>query len=116
MGESKRVSFNINAELYEDEFGELAVKVPGEKVFRNVGLHDEDRFQKDVVDLLEKDRSPSEWAEMPAHELNGRNWHCVARLGYLEGDPERPAVEFEGDPKLLGNRATSYLGDAGLNR
>jgi len=114
MGESKRVSFNINAELYEDEFGALAVKVPGEKVFRNVGLHDGDRFQKDVVALLEEDASPSEWAEMPAHELDGRNWHCVARLGYLEGDPGRPAVEFEGDPKQFGKRAKFYLADAGL--
>lgn len=116
MGESERVSFNINAELYENGFGELAVKIPGEKVFRNVGLREGDRFQKDVIAVLENDACPRAWAEMPAHELEGRNWRCIARLGYLDGDPARPAVEFEGDPKQLGDRAKSYLADAGLNQ
>lgn len=111
MGE--QVSFNVNAELYESDFGELAVKVPGEKVFRNIGLQQEARFQKDVVSLLEENRRPVGWSEMPPHELSGGKWRCIARLGYLNGDPARPAVEFEIKREELGSQAKSYLADAG---
>lgn len=112
MGKSERVAFNINAELYENEFGELAVKVPGEKVFRNVGIGEGARFQGDVTRLLQEQRRPPEWSEMPAHELTGRGWRCVAALGYLAGDLERPAVEFETGRDELGTLAQSYLADA----
>jgi len=113
MGEREQVSFNVNAELYENDFGELAVKVPGEKAFRNIGLQKDARFQKDVFSLLEENRRPAGWSEMPAHELSGGKWRCVARLGYLDGDPSRPAFEFEGSRKELGSQAKSYLADAG---
>jgi hypothetical protein len=49
---------------------------------------------------------------MPPPELSGRNWRCIARLGYLEGDPQRPAVEFEEAWETLGESAKAYLADA----
>ena len=113
MGESEQVAFNVNAELYENDFGELAVKIPGEKAFRNIGLEEGARFQKDIFSLLEENRRPVGWSEMPSRELSGGKWRCVARLGYLNGDPSRPAVEFESGREELGSQAKSYLKDAG---
>lgn len=109
---SERISFNINAELYENEFDQLAVELPGKKVFRNAGNAAGARFQSDVVGLLEQGEMPSGWQEMPAHELSGRNWRRIARLGYLGGDPNRPGVEFEKDWESLGKTAKNYLADA----
>jgi hypothetical protein len=50
---------------------------------------------------------------MPPHELFGGKWRCIARLGYLNGDPSRPGVEFESGREELGSQAKSYLADAG---
>lgn len=107
-----KISFNINAELYESEFAELAVKLPGEKVYRNVGEGAGARFQTDVVGLLEEARMPAGWKKMAPPELSGRNWRCIARLGYMEGDPQQPAVEFEATWETLGEAAKAYLADA----
>lgn len=112
MGQRERFSFNINAELYESRFGELAVKFPGKKVFRNVGAQEGSRFQTDAVNLLERERKPAEWTEMPPHQLDYQEWRCIAMLGYIDGDPEHPAVEFEVDQKEMGAQAQSYLKDA----
>lgn len=117
MVEKNAVSFNVNAELYENEFGELAVKLPGEKVYRNVGTGKEDRFEKDAYSALEEGRLPADWSAMAPHELlYGRGWHCIATVGYLDGDPRKPAFTFEVDPREMGALARSYLADAAGRR
>jgi len=112
MKQQERFSFNVNAELYENRFGELAVKIPGKKVFGKVGLKEESRFQTDIVALLEEDRKPPEWSDMPLHQLAYQEWKCIAILGYIDGDPQRPAIEFEVDRKEMGAQALAYLKDA----
>ena len=49
---AEQVSFNINAELYENQFGELAIRFPGEKVFREVGTQPESSFRTEAVEML----------------------------------------------------------------
>jgi hypothetical protein len=106
---AEQVSFNINAELYENKFGELAIRFPGEKVFR-VGAEEGHSFKDDAVRMLEKGEHPGEWREMPAHELlYGQNWHCISRMGYLEGDVEKPALELEVKPEEIGAKGKAYL-------
>ncbi len=108
----KRISFNINAELHENSHGDLAIKFPGAIVFKEVGTEAGSRFQKDGIEMLERHHHPAEWAEMTTRELENRDWHCIAMLGFLEGDVKRPAVELEIDPKEMGKRARHYLSDA----
>jgi hypothetical protein len=78
MGE--RLSFNINAELYENQFGDLAIRFPGEKVYRDVGPETGTSFVEDAKSMLIEGKHPDGWHEMPAHELfYGRGWHCSPR-------------------------------------
>jgi hypothetical protein len=114
MGTDKKplFSLNVNAELYEDQFADLAVRFPDERVYRNVGTAGS-RFQLEVVNLLEKGERPAHWQEMPPHELlYGKGWRCIATLGYRDGDPRRPAVTFEVDAESLGEKARAYLAAA----
>ncbi len=111
MGE--RVSFNINAELYENEHDELAIRFPDERVFTNVGTHKEDSFVRDCLEKLEHHRQPAEWSEIPAHQLlYARDWHCVCRMGYVSGDPGKPGLEFEVHPEQMSRHAREYLREA----
>ncbi len=107
---AEQVSFNINAELYENQFGELAIRFPGEKVFREVGTQPESSFRTEAVEMLKSGDRPPEWREMPPHELlYGHNWHCISRLGFIEGDMEKPALELEVEPERIGAQGKSYL-------
>jgi hypothetical protein len=110
MSALDRISFNVNAELYENCFGELAIRFPGDLVF-HLGLEpNHGQFQWDVVNKMEKGVQPREWSPMPAHELLfGKDWQCIATLGYQEGDPAKPAVAFTVDPDHLGAQALIYL-------
>jgi hypothetical protein len=101
---SERISFNVNVELYENDLGELALRFPDKKVYRITG--DQAEFVRQAVDLLKTGRHADDLQEMPAHQLlYGRGWHCITRLGFLGGDEDRPAVEFEGDPEGFGPQA-----------
>ncbi len=107
---AERHSFNINAELYQNQFGDLAVKLPGEKVYCEVGENEGADFTHDAKEAVLHDRRPERWREMPAHELlYGPNWRCIGRFGFVDGDAEKPAVEFDVEPDELGERARSYL-------
>lgn len=110
MSALDRISFNVNAELYENCFGELAIRFPGDFVF-HLGLEpNHGQFQWDVVNKMEKGVQPKEWSAMPAHELLfGKDWQCIATLGYQDGDPAKPAVAFTVDPDHLGAQALIYL-------
>ncbi len=104
----ERESFNINVELYENELGELALRFPDRRVYRVTG--DDAEFVKQAVELLKTGIRPKDLQEMPAHQLlYGRGWHCITRLGFLGGEEDRPAVEFEGDPETFGTQAKEYL-------
>ncbi len=107
---SASLAFNINAELYENKFGELAVRFPGEKVYRDIGGERGASFVRDTKAMVLEKRHPRSWHEMPAHELlYGKGWHCISRMGFIDGDANRPGVELEVDPAEIGEKAKAYL-------
>ncbi|SDM93583.1 hypothetical protein SAMN05660860_03427 [Geoalkalibacter ferrihydriticus] len=107
-----KVSFNINAELYENNLGELAVKLPDERVYIDVDGSGSTDFAGDAAAAL-SGRRPESWRELPGHELlYGKNWRCISRFGFINGEESQPAVEFEGSPSDFGERARAYLGPA----
>lgn len=107
---TERVSFNINAELYEDRFGDLAVRLAGNHVYRDVDSRAEAEFVRDTLQALIEQRLPAGWHEMPAHELiYGKGWHRVGSLGFVNGEEAEPGIEFDLDPGAMGAKARSYL-------
>ncbi len=110
MGE--RFAFNINAELYENKFGELAIKFTGEKVYAEVGTEQGESFLDDCIKMLQKKMHPDHWRDIPAHQLlYGQDWHCISRMGFINGDESRPAIELDVKPDEMGQEARSYLGE-----
>ena len=110
---SERVSFNINAELFENNDGDLAIRLPGEKVFSGVGEEEGADFVGEAKAFLEEGRRPQSWKEKPAHELDYQEgWRCISRMGYVGGDPEKPGIEMEVKADEIGAKAKSYLGAA----
>jgi hypothetical protein len=107
----KRVSFNINAELYENRFGELAIKFAGEKVFADVGGAKSD-FLTDALNVLRDGSHPRGWRDIPPHQLlYGQDWRCICSMGYIDGDENQPALELEVSSAQMGERARSYIGE-----
>jgi len=103
-------AFDIEIELYENDFGELAMKLPDEKVFADVGTHEGELMTSELLRSLSEGRCPAWWHEIPAHQLlYARGWHCISRHGFINGDIRRPAVEFETEPARFGSRARAYL-------
>ena len=106
----RKMSFNINVELYENFHGELALRFPGEKVYREVGQEARADFIREATEMIRSGDHPQTWRDMPAHQLlYGHGWHCIGRLGFIDGDENRPAVEFEEDPERIGDLAKTYL-------
>lgn len=111
--ESEMVAFNVHAELYENDFGELAIRFEGEKVYRGMGGVENARFQEDAREVIAAGQIPNGWKEMPPHELlYGRGWHHVGSMGFIDGDLGRPALELEVEPAQLGDAARRYMADA----
>ncbi len=109
---TEQFAFNIHAELYENKDGELAIRFADEKVFRGVGGEEGRRFQTDVMNLLQKGERPEQWREMPPHKLlYAESWHCISRLGYIDGDESKPALELEVEQGEIGYRGKVYLAD-----
>lgn len=107
---AERVSFGINAELYEDQFGDLAMRLPGDYVYRDVGEEEGAEFVHEAVRAVVEKELPATWQSMAPHELlYGRGWHCIISLGFIDGDIELPGVEFESDPQDFGGKAQRYL-------
>lgn len=106
-----RLSFNINAELYENRFDELAIKFAGEKVFSEVGGGGGD-FLSEAVSFLQEGNRPQGWRDMPPHQLlYGQDWRCICSMGYVNGDEEQPALGLEVPAEEIGERARSYIGE-----
>lgn len=107
---TEKVTFNINAELYQNNQDDLAIKLAGEYVYEGVGLEDDADFADEAAAAILKNDMPSSWHEMPAHELlYGKDWQCIASFGFINGDEGKPAVEMEVGNGELGKRAQSYL-------
>ncbi len=108
--EPGQFSFNIHAELYENELGDLAIRFEGDRVYS--GMNQDGCFQEDAQQVIQQGELPPGWQEVsPRHLLYGRNWQCISRLGFIDGDFRRPAVEFEVEPEQMGAAAKRYLGD-----
>jgi hypothetical protein len=107
----QKMSFNIQAELYENTFGELAIRFADENVYRGVGTEAGARFPADAEKMLKKGVHPSGWKEMTPRELENGPWRCITLLGYLNGDEEKPGVEMEVPTEELGPLARTYLAD-----
>ncbi len=106
------VTFNINAELYENQNGELAVRLTGEKVFRKEETSGDETFVDDAQTMLRDGRIPSGWSEMEPRELvYGQGWNHVGSMGYINGEEDQPGIELEVEPEELGAAAKKYLGD-----
>lgn len=107
---TNQISFNINVELYENVHGELALRLPGNYVYWVEEVSAGREFVSDSTAMILTGQRPPGWREMPAHQLlYGNGWHCISRLGFIDGDENRPAVEFEGDPAGFGSTARAYL-------
>lgn len=104
-------SFNINAELYENDRGDLAVRLEDEKVYRVAegrGSH----FVDDAQKVIRDGEMPEGWEEMSPRELAyGPGWHLVGSMGYINGELERPAIELEVSSDKMGVSAKRYLGE-----
>lgn len=110
--EPEMVAFNIHAELYESDRGELAVRLEGDKVYRNVGSVGEGSFVDDACRVIREGEVPSGWVEMSQRELTYYpGWQHVSSMGFLEGSLDKPALELEVRPEELGAAARRYLGD-----
>lgn len=106
------VAFNIHAELYENDRGDLAVRLEGDKVFRNVGATGEGNFVDDVQKMVRDRELPNGWQEMSPRELTyAPGWQHVSSMGYLGGELDRPALELEVRAEELGSAARRYLGN-----
>ena len=109
----ERHSFNVNAELYQNQYGEMAVKLPGEKVYCEVGEEEGANFLSQMKKALLDNQLPPRWGEMPAHELlYAPGWECIVRFGFLDGAEDKPALELEVDKNQIGEKARAYLGTA----
>jgi hypothetical protein len=111
--DQEMVTFNINAQLYENQKGELAVRITGEKVFRMAEtMGGEKNFVDDAQTILRDGEIPEGWSEMEPRELvYGEGWNHVSSMGYINGEVEKPGIELEVPPEELGAAARRYLGD-----
>ncbi len=106
------VSFNINAELYENQKGELAIRLTGEKVYRKGETTGGETFVDDARKILRDGELPDGWSEMEPRELTyGEGWNHVSSMGYINGEEDKPGIELEVPPDELGPAAKKYLGE-----
>ena len=103
-------NFKVHAEVYQDEFGALAVRLDGEYVFRNLATRREEKFPDDILRELASHEHPDHWQDMPPHQLlYGRGWTCLARVGFIDGDLSRPAMELAVPKTCIQQPGQGYL-------
>lgn len=109
MGET--MHFNTAAELFENEFGELAIRFPDNRVYARVGTTPGAGFLTEASTMLRDGRHPDDWERVPFGRLghDGHGWRLVGTLGFLDGDEGKPAVGLDVRPEELGSAARSYL-------
>lgn len=102
--------FNVHAEIFQNDSGDLAVKLPGDYAFGGLGTRKGESFPEDILRELYGGRHPGHWQELPARQLvDDLGWQCVAMLGFVNGNLNRAAMELEVDPKILNRRVRQYL-------
>lgn len=109
MGQT--ITFDTNAELYENTEGGLAIRFPDNAVFEAIGNPPEQGFVADVVRLLKREQRRPSWRLIPYRKLvyDERGWHRISRMGFLDGDTSRPALSLDVTPNKLGPQARHYL-------
>ena len=109
MGQT--IHFNTSAQLYENSRGDLAIRFSNNLVFESVGIHPENGFVTEALEMLNNEERPSEWRMIPYRKLlnDGLDWHLVGSLGFLDGDEKKPAIGLDVRPEDLGEQARRYL-------
>ena len=107
----QKIHFNTRAQLYENEYGDLAIRFANNLVFESVGIHSRKSFVVEATNLMNQGERPSKWRMVPYRKLlhDGHNWHLVSSLGFLDGDETKTALGLEVKPEELGKQARRYL-------
>ena len=107
----QKIHFNTSAQLYENEYGDLAIRFANNLVFESVGISTGKSFVAEAIELMERSERPEEWRMIPYRKLlhDGHGWHLVSSLGFLDGDEKKPAIELDVKPGELGKQARRYL-------
>ncbi len=108
---TQTVHLTSNAQLYENEYGDLAIRFENNRVFEYVGKKSEKSFVTEALEFIKSGVHPAQWQEMPFRKLShdGHGWQLVSSLGFLDGDETRPAVGLDVKPAELGEQARGYL-------
>ena len=108
---NQQIHFNASAQLYENQYGELAIRFANNLVFELIGTNHEKGFVSEAMEMLRQGKRPTDWRMIPYRKLlyDEQNWHLVSSMGFLDGDENRPAVLLDVKPAELGERAKNYL-------
>lgn len=109
MGQS--IHFNTTAQLYENEFGTLAIRFVNNMAFEYVGTSSGKGFVSEAMKMLGQGHRPPEWKMIPCRKLfnHDQKWKLISSMGYLDGDEQKPALVLEVHPEDLGDQARQYL-------
>jgi hypothetical protein len=107
----QKIQFITNVQLYENEYGDLAIRFANNLVFESVGICSGKSFATEAIDLLKRNERPEEWCMIPYRKLlnDKQGWHLVSSLGFLDGDEAKPAIGLDVKPEELGIQARRYL-------
>lgn len=108
---TQTVHLTSSAQLYENEYGDLAIRFENNEVFEGVGTHSDKSFAAEALEFLKNGARPAQWQEMPYRKLqhDSHGWRLVSSIGFLDGDEMKPAVGLDIKPEELGARARRYL-------
>lgn len=108
---TQTVHLTSSAQLYENEYGDLAIRFENNAVFERVGFNSEKSFVAEALEFIERGERPGSWQEMPFRKLqhDGHGWHLISSLGFLNGDETQPAVGLDVKAESLGEQARHYL-------
>ncbi|MDT8443432.1 MAG: hypothetical protein RQ722_04010 [Desulfuromonadales bacterium] len=108
---TQTVHLTSSAQLYENEYGELAIRFENNRVFECVGRNSEKSFVTEALEFIKSGVHPAQWQEMPFRKLlhDGHGWQLISSIGFLDGDETRPAVGLDVKPEKLGDQARRYL-------
>lgn len=108
---SSQLHFNASAQLYENEYGDLAIRFANNSVFEGVGTNSSESFAVEAMDAITQDIHPANWRLIPYRKLfhDDQKWHLIISMGFLDGDETKPALLLEVKPEMLGVQAKQYL-------
>lgn len=103
--------FDSSAELYENEYGDLAIRFDNNEVYTGVGRESGKGFVTEAIEYLEQGEQPQGWQRQSERKLrlDGHGWHLISSMGYIDEDPGKPAVGLDVKPEKLGEKARAYL-------